>query len=225
MSPRAGSTGRQPLSRERILDGAIRVADERGIEALTIRSLAAELGVKPMALYHHVAGKDEILDGIVDRVFADIDLPSRTADWRTATAERARSQRAVLRRHPWATPLLDSRAAPGPAILEHHDAVLGLLRDAGFPLALAAHAYSVLDSYVYGFVLTETALPFDADTAVETAEAMMAAFPSDAYPNLAAFMVEHVREGYDYADEFEFGLDLILEALERCQRDTCSGPR
>jgi hypothetical protein len=129
---------------------------------------------------------------------------------------RAISARSVLGRHPWATPLMESRANPGPATLRHHDSMIGVFRRAGFSVEMAAHAYSLLDAYVYGFALQEAGLPFDSETAPDVAEAILAQFPSDAYPYLAELTTEHVLQpGYDYGDEFEFGLDLILDGLER----------
>jgi AcrR family transcriptional regulator len=224
MPPTAGSNTRKrvPLSRERLLRGAIAVADAGGIGSLTIRSLAHELGVKPMSLYHHVANKEAILDGIIDVVFSEIDLPPADADWRQAMRRRAISARGVLRRHPWATPLMESRTNPGPATLRHHDAVLGTLRRAGFSVELAAHAYSLLDSYIYGFALEEAALPFDSSENVgDMAEAFLAQFPSEQYPYLAELTTQHVLQpGYDYGNEFEFGLDLILDGLERLLNKT-----
>ncbi len=205
-----------PLNRNRLLRTAIGLADSAGIAALTMRSLAHELGVKPMSLYHHVANKEEILDGIIDEVFSEIELPSDEGDWRSAMRHRAISARGVLARHPWATPLMESRANPGPATLRHHDAVIGTFRRAGFSIELTAHAYSLLDSYVYGFALEEASLPFDTETAPEMAEAILAQFPSDQYPYLAELAYEHVLQpGYDYAHEFEFGLELILDGLDR----------
>jgi hypothetical protein len=170
-----------------------------------------------MSLYHHVANKDAILDGLIDLVFGEIDLPVGEADWKAAMRRRAISAREVLRRHPWATGLMESRSTPGPATLRHHDAVLGILRNAGFPLELAAHAYSLLDSYIYGFALQETSLPFNTpEETAEVAQAMMAEFPADAYPHLTEIAVEHVLQpGYSYASEYLFGLDLILDGLER----------
>jgi len=213
----ADAKRRVPLSRERLLRGAIAVADAGGIGSLTIRSLAHELGVKPMSLYHHVANKEVIIDGIIDVVFSEIDLPPADADWRQAMRQRAISARGVLRRHPWATPLMESRTNSGPATLRHHDAVLGTLRRAGFSIAMAAHAYSLLDSYIYGFALEEAALPFGGpETVPDVAEAFLARFPSAQYPYLAELTTEHVLQpGYDYGKEFEFGLDLILDGLER----------
>lgn len=222
VSPRAEARApkREPLSRERLLRGAIAVADSGGIGALTMRSLAQELGVKPMALYHHVSNKDEILDGVIDIVFSEIELPPDDTDWRSAMRRRALSARSVLARHPWATPLMESRATPGPATLRHHDAVLGILRRGGFSITMAAHAYSLLDSYIYGFALQEAGLPFDASTAHDVAGEILAEFPPDGFPYLAEMATEHVlRPGYDYGKEFEFGLELILDGIDRL-RDT-----
>ena len=208
---------RAPLTRERVLAAAIDLADRDGIASLSMRKLAQDLGVEAMSLYHHVANKDAILDGLIDLVFGEIDLPVGEADWKAAMRRRAISDREVLRRHPWATGLMESRSTPGPATLRHHDAVLGILRNAGFPLELAAHAYSLLDSYIYGFALQETSLPFNTpEETAEVAQAMMAEFPADAYPHLTEIAVEHVLQpGYSYASEYLFGLDLILDGLER----------
>jgi AcrR family transcriptional regulator len=180
-----------------------------------MRSLAQELDVKPMSLYHYVANKDEILDGIVDLVFGEIDLPSADGDWRHEMRRRASSARAALRRHPWAIGLLESRANPGPATLRHHDATIGALRAAGFSVELTAHAYALLDSFVYGFALQEASLPFDGpETAADVAAPMMAQFPAGAYPHLVELATEYVLQpGYDFGDEFEFGLALILDGL------------
>jgi AcrR family transcriptional regulator len=209
-------TRRAPLSRERVLEAAVAVADAGGLAGLTIRSLADELGVKPMSLYHHVANKEAIVDGIVDAVFAEIDLPPADAAWRPALRQRAHSARAVLRRHPWATPLMESRAHPGPATLRHHDAVIGALRRGGFPVALAAHAYSLMDSYIYGFALEEAALPFAPQEAGAAVPDFLDQFDPRAYPHLVEMAVEHImKPGYDYGAEFDFGLELILDGLER----------
>ena len=208
---------RTPLTRQRVLRAAVALADRGGVGALSMRKLAQELGVEAMSLYHHVANKDAILDGLIDLVFGEIDLPVGEADWKAAMRRRAISTREVLRRHPWATGLMESRSTPGPATLRHHDAVLGILRNAGFPLELAAHAYSLLDSYIYGFALQETSLPFSTpEETAEVAQAMMAEFPAGAYPHLTEIAVEHVLQpGYSYASEYLFGLDLILDGLER----------
>jgi AcrR family transcriptional regulator len=212
---------RTPLSRERVLRGAMAVADAGGIGLLTIRSLAKELGVKPMSVYHHVANKDEILDGIVDLVFSEIELPSPGGDWRTEIEGRARSARAVLSRHRWAIGLMESRTSPGAATLRHHNAVIGTLRAGGFSVELTAHAYALLDSYVYGFALQEASLPFEGpETVAEVAEPMMEQFPAGEYTHLVELATEHVLQpGYDFGHEFEFGLVLILDALTRTLAD------
>jgi AcrR family transcriptional regulator len=208
---------RVPLSRDRVLRAAVAIAEAGGIDSLTMRTLGQELGVGPMALYRHVTNKDDILDGIVDRVFSEIDLPSSDADWKTAMRQRAISLCEVLSRHRWAIGLMESRRNPGPANLRHHDAVIGSLRAGGFDMPMAAHAYSALDSYIYGFALTKMNLPFESSEGVaEVAETMLQPFPLNAYPNLAAFITEHAMQpGYDYGDEFEYGLDLILDGIER----------
>ena len=210
-----GDRERPPLSRERLLRGAVAVADAGGIAALTMRSLARELGVKPMSLYYYVAGKDEILDGIVDLVFSEIDLPSPGGDWESQMRRRAVSARRALRRHPWAIGLMESRANPGPATLRHHEATLSTLRRAGFSVAMTAHAYALLDSYIYGFALQEATLPFNPETVTEATEAIARQFAGE-YPRLAEMATEHVlRPGYDFGDEFEIGLTVILDALTR----------
>ena len=208
---------RIPLSRRRVLGAAVALADRGGVGSLSMRKLAQELGVEAMSLYHHVANKDDILDGIVDVVFGEIELPSGQADWKAAMRGRAISAREALRRHPWATALMESRSTPGPANVRHHDAVLGILRNAGFSVELAAHAYSLLDAYIYGFALQETSLPFRTpEETAEVAQTIMAEFPADQYPHLAEIAVERaLRPGYDYGDEYAFGLDLILDSLDR----------
>jgi AcrR family transcriptional regulator len=207
---------RAPLSRERVLDAAIAIADAQGLQGLTMRSLARELGVQPMSLYHHVANKEEILDGVVDVVFGQITFPADDLDWRHAMRERANSARAVLRRHPWAIGLVQTRTTPGLATLLHHDAVIGNLRRAGFSIVMAAHAFALLDSYTYGVALQEANLPFDSDTVADVANAMIDQFPSDLFPHLAEMATEHVMQpGYDFGDEFGYGLELILDGIER----------
>jgi AcrR family transcriptional regulator len=205
------------LTRQRVLRAAVALADRGGVGSLSMRKLAQELGVEAMSLYHHVANKEEILDGIADVVFSEIDLPSGGGDWKAAMRRRGLSARQALTRHPWATALMESRSRPGPANLQHHDAVIGCLRRAGFPVALAAHAYSLLDAYVYGFALQEANLPFRTpEETAELAQTMMAQFPADAYPHLTELAVQHVLQpGYSYGNEYEFGLDLILDGLDR----------
>jgi AcrR family transcriptional regulator len=209
---------RPALNRDRVLRAAVAVADAGGIGGLTIRSLADELGVKPMSVYHYVANKDEILDGIVDAVFSEIELPAAGDDWQAELRRRADSARLALKRHPWAIGLMESRSAPGPATLRHHDAVIGALRTAGFSVALTAHALALLDSYVYGFVLQEVSSPFKPPETVggDVSEPMPQRFPAGEYPHFVEMATQHiVKPGYDFGDEFEFGLTVILTALAR----------
>jgi len=208
---------RARLTRERVLAAAVALADEIGIASLTMRKLGVELGVEAMSLYNHVANKSDLLDGMVDVVFAEIDLPAVGTEWRSAMRRRALSARAALTRHRWAIGLMESRTTPGPATLRHHDSVIGTLRAAGFSVALTAHAFSAIDSYLYGFALQETTLSFDdGPETAQLAQAIMARFASGEYPHLTEMAVEHVMQpGYAYADEFEFGLDLVLDGLDR----------
>jgi AcrR family transcriptional regulator len=213
---------RPKLNRELILQSAIKLADQEGIHALTMRKLAQELNVEAMSIYHHVANKNQLQDGMIDLVFAEIDLPSREDNWKTALRKRSISTYQALIRHPWAIGLMESGNTPGQANLRHHNAVLGCLRENGFSLPATAHAYSMLDSYIYGFAMTEINLPFkNADDAVDFAAIMMAQMSADnPYPYLTEIAVEHVLlPGYAYAKEFEIGLELVLEGIERL-RDT-----
>jgi AcrR family transcriptional regulator len=206
---------RVPLSRERVLDAAIKLADQGGLESLSMRKLGQELGVEAMAVYYHFANKDEVIDGIVDIVFSQIDLPASGADWKSAMRQRAVSLRDVLLRHRWAIGLMESRRKPGPANLRHHDVVIGSLRSAGLNMPTIAHAYSLVDSYVYGFALFAMNLPFDpSEEVADLGQDVLRAYPVNAYPNLVAY-ISAMRPGYNYGDEFEYGLDLILDGLDR----------
>jgi AcrR family transcriptional regulator len=209
---------RVPLSRERVLEAAIKLADQGGLGSLSMRKLGQEFGVEAMALYYHFANKDEVIDGIVDIVFSEIELPTDGVDWKTAMRQRAISMRDVLLRHRWAIDLMESRRGAGPANLRHHDAVIGNLRGAGFDSTMVARAYLLLDAYIYGFALTKINLPFDASEEVaEVAQGMLQRFPVNEYPNLVAYIAEHLKPGYDYGDDFEYGLDLILDGLEKAR--------
>ena len=205
------------LSRERVVAEAIRLADDEGVHGLSMRRLAGELGAGAMSLYHYVSSKEQLLDAMVDSVFEEIELPSDDADWRSAIRGRAQSARRVLARHRWAIGLLDSRTSPGPANLRHHEAVTACLRRAGFSVFTATHANWLLDSYVYGFALQEATLPFD--TAGQFADAAEQVYlpqlPPDEFPFLNESAAALAAAGYDPADEFDFGLDLILDALEQ----------
>ncbi len=222
---RPAPKARTPLNRERVLDVAMRFADEHGIGSLTMRKLGEATGVEAMSLYNHVANKDDLLDGMINLVLSEIELPSAGDPWKRAMRDRAISMRTVLTRHPWAISIINTRTSPGPATLRHHDAVLGCLRDGGLSIGLTAHAFAALDSYIYGFVLQEQTLPIGTeDENAELVHAMMARFPTEAYPRLAEFTFEHIlRPGYSFAVEFEFGLDLLLDGIERAHR--AAGPR
>ncbi|WP_072686955.1 TetR/AcrR family transcriptional regulator [Rhodococcus marinonascens] len=210
-----------PLTLDTVLVAAVGLADRAGVAALSMRKLADHLGVEAMSLYHHVANKSAILDGMIDTVFGEIDLPASDDGWRKAIRERTISARAVLVRHPWAIGLMDSRGNPGPATLRHHDAVIGILRRGGFSIAGAAHAFSLIDSYLYGFVLQEINLPFEGSSDLDdVAETILGQLPADEFPHLTEMIVDHaMKPGYAYADEFEFGLDLILDGLDRLRSD------
>lgn len=198
-----------------IVAAAAAAADRRGLAGLSMRSVGKELGVEAMSLYHHVANKDALLDQLTDWVFAQITLPGIGEPWRRAMHLRAASAREVLAAHPWALHLVESRRSPGPALLRHHDTVLGCLLADGFSMAMAVHAFSVIDSYVYGFVLTEQNLPFEPG---EDASAFAAGldFPTQEYPHLARLVAGSVMQhGYDYATEFMAGLEMILDGVER----------
>lgn len=205
------------LTAERVIEGAVALADRIGVDALTIRKLADEIDVRPMTIYHHVAGKEAIIDGMVDQVFAEIELPSDGPDWRTAIRARCISMRSVLAAHPWAAPLMETRTSPGPATLTHHDAVLGCFRRAGFSLELTGHAYAVIDAFMYGFALQEATLPATGgEEMAEVAEAMADLMPADVYPYLTEYARDRVMQpGYDFGNEFDVGLDIVLDGLER----------
>ncbi len=184
-----------------------------------MRRLGQELGVEAMSLYNHVANKDDILAGMVDRVFAEIDLPPSDTNWRAALRHRCVSAREVLRGHRWAVPLMESGTSPGPATLRHHDAVLGCLFNAGLPTDVVAHAYAIVDAFVYGFATQEASLPAAGAPTEEFAQLaaeMANVMPADAFPHLARFTSEHVLQpGYDFGDSFDVGLDLVLDGIER----------
>lgn len=208
---------RQTLTRERVLEGAVALADQIGIEALTIRRLAEALGTKPMTIYYHVPSKDEIVDGMVEIVFSQIEKPPVDDAWRSAVRKRCVSAHEVIRRHPWAAPLMESRTSPGPENLGHHEAVLACLRRGGLSWQMTAHAYAVLDAFIYGFAFQEATLPSQMEGEfVEVARDISSAFDAAAYPHLVGLTTEHVLQpGYDFGDSFEFGLDLILDGIER----------
>ena len=217
--PKRVAEPRARLSKERVLQAAIDLAARDGIEALTMRKLADELGAGAMSLYHYVPNKDRLLDEMVDIVFGEIVPPSTDVDWKAAMRSRAISTRDALRRHPWAIGLMEGRTNHGPANLRLHDAVLGCLRAAGFSIEMTVHAYSVQDAYIYGFALQERDMSSETadDFAAEAQRQMREYQPVLAdYPHVVEVVGGHIAtSGYDYATEFLFGLDLILDGLDR----------
>jgi AcrR family transcriptional regulator len=216
--PTTGPEPRSPLSRERVLRAALDLADESGIDSLTMRGLGQRLGVEAMSLYNHVDNKDDILDGMLDLVVSEIDRPSDDTGWREAMRRRAVSAREVFARHPWASALIDSRESSGPERMRYFDWVIGTLRRAGFSVELAVRAFSALDSYVYGFGRQQLNISAGEGTSEEMAAAFLAAVPEDEYPYLSEVITEYMLQaGYDESADFEFGLGLILDGLERAR--------
>lgn len=209
---------RVPLDRERVLRAAIALADRGGIEALSMRRLGRALGIEAMSLYNHVANKDDILAGIVDIIVRDIDIAESAVDWKEAMRRRAISMRKTFMCHPWALGLLESRSSVGPATLRYFDSVLRILRQAGFSAVMALRAFSILDSYAYGFTIQEKNLPSGSASATATGELteqFLRQLPAHEYPHLAEIAADvAMTSGFDFAKEFEFGLDLLLETLE-----------
>jgi AcrR family transcriptional regulator len=206
---------RAPLNLDRTLQVALVIADDEGMDAVTMRRLARDLGVEAASLYHHVNGKDQILDELVEVVAAEIERPTRSTDWRAAISERAHNTRAVLRRHSWAVSLMASRTRPGPATLGLLETGIRCFREGGFSVLQAAHAISVVDSYVHGFVLQEVNLPFrDESELAAMTGAIMETFPASELPYLFELTVEHVlKPGYDYGQEFDSGLSVVLHGV------------
>jgi AcrR family transcriptional regulator len=209
---------RAPVTRDLALRAAAGLADRDGLASLSMRKLAGKLGIEAMSLYHHVKNKDDLLDGMVDLVFSEINLPVAGQDWQAVLQDRAESTRTALTRHPWAISIMDSRTSPGPATLRHQDAAIGCLRGAGFSIAMAAHAMSLIDSYVHGFVLQEVSLPLDdtGDIAAATQDILQQQpMLSNAFPHLAEMAAQLILQpGYAYSNEFPFGLRIILRGLE-----------
>jgi AcrR family transcriptional regulator len=212
----APSKKRRPLTRDRVLRAAVTLADKHG-GVPSMRVLAKKRGVAAMSLYNHVSNKEDLLDGMVDLVWAEIDLPSAEKDWTLAMRERTRSVIEALRRHPWAVGLMEGRAKPGPANLQHHNDVLGCLRRAGFSPKDSVHVMSLFDSFMYGFALQQRTLALDTREDFEDAavrQSTQVAALAERFPHLAEVVAGHVAtEGYDYAEELEFGLDVLIEGL------------
>jgi AcrR family transcriptional regulator len=204
-----------PLSRERILRAALHLADEGGLEALSMRKLAQALGVKAMSLYNHVTNKDDMIDGIVDIVVAEIEVPSLAENWKTAMRRRAIAAYGVLLCHPWATMAIVSRINVGPAMLRYVDATLGCLREAGFSYEMTDHAWNAIDNHIYGFTLQELNFPIEASEYADTAASFISHIPADQYPYMNQLSHYVIDGSYDGLHDFEFGLNLILDGLER----------
>ncbi len=213
----AQSEKREPVTRERAILVAVALADSGGIESVSMRKLAAELGIEAMSLYYHVKSKDDIFDGMLDVVYSEFATPRAGDEWRPAMRERALSMRSVFAQHPWAVSI-KARTSPGPTTLGHLDSVIGCLTTAGFSMPMTGHAMSILDSYVQGFAQQEATLPLEASGDISAAtEDIMAQQEAmaEAFPNLAAMAVTLILQpGYAYGNEFEFGLELVLDGLE-----------
>jgi len=215
---------RLPLNRDRVFAAAVEIADGRGVGAVTMREVASRLGVEAMSLYNHVANKDDILDGMVDLVIEQVELPSEVDGWREAMRRRAVSAHQVFGWHPWLAPLLDSRESSGPSRLRYLDWVLGTLMTAGFSPVGASRAFSLLDSYIYGFGIQQFNMSADGDASPEEmAEAILASIPADKYPYLHRIASHAMESGYDAESDFDFGLELILDGLERILEESQPG--
>jgi AcrR family transcriptional regulator len=225
MAHKAKQRTKVRLSRERIVKAAVALADAGGFDSLSMRNLADELDGAPMALYRHVANKEDLLDGMVDVVFGEMYPPAIKGDWKAELRERGITARAALQRHPWAVGLMESRVHPGQASAVHHNATMGCLREAGFPFREAVHAYNLLDAYTYGFALQELTIPFETPEESGEMAATTVGERGDEFPYLAEVVVELGERGYDYTVEFEFGLDFILDGLERFRKSIRSGGR
>ncbi len=209
---------RTELTRDRVLRAAVELADRGGFASLTMRKLADELGAGAMSLYHYVPNKEDLVDGMIDLVFGEIEPPPAGVEWREAMRRRAFSTRAALNRHRWANGLMENRGSQGPAGLALREAILRCLRQAGFSIEETLYAYSIQDSYLYGFALLEATIPFEDEAgSKQRAEETAAGVEDlkDAFPYLYEMVVGHVAKvGFDFDRAFEFGLDLILGALE-----------
>lgn len=213
--PRAKTAG---LTRDEIVHTAVGVADRGGFDGLSMRALAQEIGSAPMSLYRHVANKEDLLDAMVDVVFSEMYVPAIKQDWKRELRKRGISARTALKNHPWAVGLMESRLHPGQASAVHHNATMGCLREAGFPFREAVHAYNLLDAYTYGFALQEQTIPFETPEQSGEMAATTVGQRGDEFPYLAEVVMELGKRGYDYAEEFEFGLDFILDGLASLKR-------
>ena len=217
MTEATTETTRQPLDLRRIVTTAIELADAGGLDALSMRKLATALGVEAMSLYYHVPNKEVLLDHMVDQIISEIGLPSLDDPWKQAMRDRALSAHEVFQRHSWAIGITDSRTTRDVEALRYYDTMIGSLLQAGFPLELVAHTLSAIDAYVYGFNIQQLNLPLDdVEQVTDVSEALLKQIPPDEFPNLTRMILEHAMQpDYDYAAEFTWGLDLVLDGIER----------
>jgi AcrR family transcriptional regulator len=214
MAPPRTSTVRAPLTRDRIVRTAIDIADEEGIEALSMRRLGRRLGVEAMSLYNHVTDKDDVLDGMAEHVATGFEVPNGLLDWRSSIRSTARSTHEALLLHPWASRFIESRKRTGPVRLRLADATIGVLAGAGFPMPVVVRTLLAIDSYTYGFTLQEQAWPFPAEAAPGRASTLADELPAE-YPNMAALLAVVATTRPGALVDFDFGLDLLLDGLER----------
>ena len=209
---------RVPLSRDRVLQAALRLVDEGGLESLTMRTLGRALGVEAMSLYNHVANKDDLLDGITDLVLGEIELPSSEGDWKAAVRQSAISAHAILRRHRWASSLAMSPARNIPVRIRNMEWTLSQLREAGFSAELTYHAYHAIDSHIWGFTLWEHGHSLTPEDLPALAATFLRDFPAGKYPYVHEHVDQHLAGfGRGQKSAFEFVLDLILDGLERAR--------
>ncbi|MBL0939410.1 MAG: TetR/AcrR family transcriptional regulator [Gemmatimonadaceae bacterium] len=209
------SARRAPLTRDRILRAAIKLADRNGLEALSMRKLATALKVEAMSLYNHVANKDELLDGMVDVVIGEITRPTPGGDWKAAMRARATSALSVMTAHPWAPMLVVSRISVGPNMLSYIDATLGTLREAGFTWFEVDRAWNAIDNYTYGFALQQQNFPVNPDEYASAAAAYLPMLPVNVYPYMHELTTHVIDGSHDGTLDFAFGLELLLDGLER----------
>jgi AcrR family transcriptional regulator len=206
---------RAPLTPERVMQAALKMADAEGLDSLSMRNLARALKVEAMSLYNHVSNKEHILDGLVELVAGEIEVPAIGGDWRAAMRRRAQSAHAVLMRHPWATMLFVSRANVGPNMLRYVDATIGCLRAAGFSFVAADHAWTALDAFIYGFTLQKLNFPFEPSEYATAAAGFLPSLPIERYPHLRGMSEEIIAGRHDGLHHLEYGLDLLLDGIER----------
>jgi AcrR family transcriptional regulator len=212
---RKKAANRLPLSRERVMDMALQMVDEGGLDVLSMRNLAQALKVEAMSLYNHVQNKEHILDGLIELVVGEIEAPQPCVDWRVAMRRRALSAHAVLMRHPWATMLFVSRVNVGPNMLRYVDATIGCLHSAGFSYPMADHAWTSIDAYIYGFTLQKLNFPLDPTEYASSASQFLPMIPAEQFPHLNGMAQEVIAGRHDGLHQIDFGLAFILDGIER----------